>query len=284
VDQFDIGHGTLEDVIRVFGEPAKYRLGYETLDVANLPDSFCLDYENGFAVWFQNRRLEELRIEDSGLDYAYEGKLHVGSSLEEALAVVGPPDQTVEGQANGWENGVLYKDIGGQKGQGYYQRAERGIRMFFAGNKVAALYLTRRDTGTTHNPEEDSAPKPMLGEDVTEKVAKFNIDNASLNDVVSTFGEPLEYCWGSEKYDKDRLPDNFCMEYPDKFVVHMQNGAVQELRFHQPNFTLAGKLKVGSPLKEVIEFLGKPEQTVEGKANGWETGILYKDISGRKGQ
>jgi subtilisin family serine protease len=66
----------------------------------------------------------------------------VGSSLDEVIEAVGQPLRTVTGQAIKWEDGVLYKDVDGRKGQCYYKPADQNIRFFFADYKVSALYLT----------------------------------------------------------------------------------------------------------------------------------------------
>ena len=89
--------------------------------------------------------ISEMRFERPGTGYLYKGKLQVGSSLDEALELLGEPSKTVVGQPIGWQDGVLYKDIDGRKGHCYYKHATKNVRLFFANYKVAALYVTRSE-------------------------------------------------------------------------------------------------------------------------------------------
>ncbi len=117
------------------------------------------------------------------------------------------------------------------------------------------------------------------------KIAKLNIDTANLDDVIKVFGEPTKYVWGNQTLEKNNLPRNFVIVYPDDFNVFMSNNKVVELRHEGPGTGYAwhGKLKVGDSLDKALEIAGKPTKTVEGKENLFENGVLYKDIDGRKG-
>ncbi len=143
VAQIDIGTATLDDVIRVFGEPEKYVWGNQTFTKDNLPSNYIAFYPGGFSVYMSGGQIRELRHTQPG--YVFRGKLQVGSSLDEVLDAVGQPTQVVEGQPNEWKNDVLYKDIDGRKGYCYYGRADQGVRFFFGDYKVTALYVTRSD-------------------------------------------------------------------------------------------------------------------------------------------
>ena len=118
--------------------------------------------------------------------------------------------------------------------------------------------------------------------DMNAKVAKLDIDTATLDDVIRIFGEPEKYLWGSKTFTKDNLPSTCIVVYPNGFSVVM-SGGVSELRHTQPGYVFLGKLQVGSSLEEVLEAVGKPKETVEGQSIGWEDGVLYQDINGRKG-
>ena len=83
----------------------------------------------------RDNRIVELRFEE-GSTYVWAGKLHIGSTLEEALAVLGPPDETVTGQSNTFKDKVLYRDIDGQKGHDYYHRPDQNVRVWFWNDKV----------------------------------------------------------------------------------------------------------------------------------------------------
>lgn len=44
------------------------------------------------------------------------------------------------------------------------------------------------------------------------------------------------------------------------------------------------KLRVGSTLQQVLEVVGPPKETLQGKPNAWKDSVLYKDIDGTKGR
>lgn len=143
--QLNIDTATLDDVIRIFGEPEKYIWGKQTFLKTELPSRFIAVYPNGFRVFMLGKKIVELRHHQPG--YLYRGKLQVGSSLEEVIAVIGKPKETVVGERNEFEDGVLYKDIDGRKGYCYYCRCDQRVRFFFRNYEVGALYVTRSDRG-----------------------------------------------------------------------------------------------------------------------------------------
>jgi hypothetical protein len=144
VARLDLATATLDDVSRIFGAPQSYAWEGKTFTRDNLPRVYVVEYPNDFSVLMNGGGVGELRFGGPGAGYAYQGKLHVGSSLEEALAVLGQPASTEEGAPIAGKDGVLYKDVGGKKGYCYYSRADHHIRLFFLDNKVAALCLMGR--------------------------------------------------------------------------------------------------------------------------------------------
>jgi len=133
---------TEKEVLQVLGEPAKYAWGGRVFDKHHLPQTYQLEYPQGVAVWISAGLVRELRSEGQGRGFIWQGKLRLGSSLDEVLAELGPPSKTVVGKPLGFEAGVLYKDIEGRSGHCYYDRPDQNVRLFFADNKVAALYIT----------------------------------------------------------------------------------------------------------------------------------------------
>ena len=86
--------------LALFGEPAWYRLrGNQTFAEDKLPNFYIMFYSRVFSVFIGVGPIQELRFEDRS-DYAFHGTLRVGSTLDEALKVMGPPDRTVEGGAD----------------------------------------------------------------------------------------------------------------------------------------------------------------------------------------
>lgn len=145
IAKIDINTATLDDVTQIFGEPEKYLWGSETFTKDNLPSRYIAAYPNRFQVVISGNSVTEIRHHEPG--YLFRGKLQVGSSLDEALEVVGEPKQTVEGSRNEFKDDVLYKDIDGRKGLCYYASSAQSVRMFFANYKITALYVTRSDFG-----------------------------------------------------------------------------------------------------------------------------------------
>lgn len=143
VDQLDISKATLEDVTKLFGEPGQYLWGSEEFTRDQLPQRYVMFYPAGFRIAMYSGRIGELRFERPGLGYVFDGKLKLGSSLEDALKVLGPPTETVTGKKCEFKDRVLYQDMNGRTGYGYYSCQDRNVRMFFDDDKIIALYVTR---------------------------------------------------------------------------------------------------------------------------------------------
>ena len=178
VAKFDLEKATREDVVAVFGEPAGYLWGNKTLSKENLPELYMMVYSNAFQVVIGKGRVEELWFEN-GSDYVFDGGLRVGSTLDEALKVMGAPDKTVETmEMPKFEDGVLYKT----DHESYYARRGRGLRIFTMKNVVLVLCVTR--TGPSAYVPADLMPGvPIIG--INEKVGKLNLEKATREDVVA---------------------------------------------------------------------------------------------------
>jgi hypothetical protein len=141
-ETFDIDNATLTDVIKKFGEPLEYVWGQEKFKKENLPGRFVAVYQNGFSICMVSGKVLELRYEGPAA-FAFGGKLKFGSTLDEVFAVVGAPRETKTSGPITWADGVLYKDMDGQKGRCYYELKDKRVRMFFNDYKVVAIFLTR---------------------------------------------------------------------------------------------------------------------------------------------
>lgn len=78
-------------------------------------------------------RIAELRFQRPG--YLFDGKLQVGSSMEDALSTFGPfgpATETVTGGKRQFEDRVLYTDMDGRAGYRYYARPPRFRERSFA--------------------------------------------------------------------------------------------------------------------------------------------------------
>jgi len=78
------------------------------------------------------------------------------------------------------------------------------------------------------------------------------------------------------------------MVYPDGFTIHMADSKIVELRYSRPGYFFRDKLQVGSTLEDVLRVVGEPKETVVGKKvkgpeSEFKSGILYRDLDGKKG-
>ena len=106
-------------------------------------------YTNAVNVLVAQGKVTQIASLKPGPGFSYHGRLRLGSTLEEVITEVGPPLETVAarpareilGPALGGYAGVLYVDIGGVKGSGYYWRPDQNVRFIFRDNKVIALFI-----------------------------------------------------------------------------------------------------------------------------------------------
>jgi tetratricopeptide (TPR) repeat protein len=118
-----------------------------------------------------------------------------------------------------------------------------------------------------------------------ELIAKLRKKGTTDKDVIRVLGEPEKYIWGNKTFTKDNLPEVYILQYPNGVQVVVVRGVVSEFRSEQPGpgFVYRDKLRLGSPLANVLNVLGQPSQTVVGEPIGFVTGVLYKDFDGHKG-
>jgi Subtilisin-like serine proteases len=156
IAQIDINNATLEDVIKIFGNPQSYLWGDKTFTKDNLPQNYIAVMEKGFRVSFNNNMVFEIRfLADEEIKdytgYIYKDAVKIGSPMEDALKVLDTPKKVVIGESCNYEDGVLYKDIDGNKGSGYYCLIKQGVRMFFDQNKVTAIFLMPTSAADSSN-------------------------------------------------------------------------------------------------------------------------------------
>lgn len=135
--------GSLDDVIRLLGEPNGYRWGDQTFTKDHLPGRYLATCPNGLSVVLRSGSVREIRLDPGPAEYSFAGRLRIGSSLEEVLAVLGEPAKTVTGGELTYQDNVLYKDCPSNgRTITYYARSDRGVRIWMAGGTVSAIYLT----------------------------------------------------------------------------------------------------------------------------------------------
>ncbi|MFA5252774.1 MAG: S8 family serine peptidase, partial [Phycisphaerae bacterium] len=192
VAKLDIGKATLDDVIHIFGEPMRYFYDRETFTRDNLPQMYIAEYPNEFSVVIASDRVEELRFESPATGYIFSNKIQVGSSLDEVLKMMGQPKATVVGRPNKFENGVLYKDIDGEKGSCYYGRKDQGIRLFFLDYKIKALYLTSVEQRSSSETDKALKGGSLQKLESVESVKEFDdVRNKDLSGIDLSKGKKL---------------------------------------------------------------------------------------------
>jgi len=277
ISAFAIDSADMNQVLATFGEPVKYVWGQKTLPADQLPDRYIAVYPSGFRVFMMGKHVVEIRHE-GGSQYAFAGKLRIGSTLEEALAVLGAPDKTVQGEEIDWgdSKNVLFRDIAGRKGYDYYHRPNLRVRLWFANDKVSAIYMTRGDYGQDNNEPAD----PEFARLLQTRVDALDIDKAGREQIIALFGPPSGYVWSDQTFTPDALPDNYIMRYPYSLDIWLQKGRIMEVRHGRHGrvspYVYRGVLRVGSTIEEAVALLGEPTETVAGE-NEFKDGVLYRN-------
>ena len=198
LERLDFETSGLKEIIELFGKPKSYNWNNQTYQKSNLPSVYIASYPNGLQFVLSKGKINEVRHEGP-TGYRFKGKLQVGSSLEAALEVLGQPTQTVSGKANKHADGVLYKDIDGTKGYCYYQRSDQNVRLFFASDKITALYITNPLTNKKSGSGSSSirAVKPIDNVDYYDDVRYKDMSNIKTlkNDIVRTLRFNQDTVW-----------------------------------------------------------------------------------------
>jgi hypothetical protein len=144
LDALDIDKATRKAVIEQLGKPSFYALGNDVLDPNKLPNRYAMVYPGSIHVVIMDDRVLRIAILSPG--YLFRGKVQVGSSLDEVLAVLGPPRKTVEGTKiqdimASQEDDVLYKNLDGVEGTCAYQARAKGVMVGLNDGRVSTLVL-----------------------------------------------------------------------------------------------------------------------------------------------
>ncbi len=147
IPRIEIGKSSRQNVIDLLGKPSAYCWGTRIFQEVALPELHIMSYPDRLEIVVEKDTVKEIRIENPG--YRFGNAIEVGSTLEDVVRVLGPPEQTVAGGKNYFKDGVLYLDIDSRKGYCYYCRSDLGVRVFLLENRVTGLYLLRSQPAST---------------------------------------------------------------------------------------------------------------------------------------
>jgi hypothetical protein len=136
IKQLNIDTTTPEQVIRIFGEPLRYKSNNKDYTKDNLPDNYSMVYPDKFKVCVRNKLVKELRYRNPGYPvYSVE----VGALLEQVFNAVGRPTETIRGESIEDKSGVLYMDIVDATGYCYYKPVGKNVEYIFQNYRVEEI-------------------------------------------------------------------------------------------------------------------------------------------------
>jgi RNA polymerase sigma factor (sigma-70 family) len=264
------GDTTSQQIIEVFGKPDAYHWGEKTFSEGDLPDRYVMNYaELGVAFAVGKYAVWEVRIHRNE-DYSYEGKIHLGSSVNDVISFFGEPSETITGGQIDWSrNKVLYMDTKGRTGRCYIHYKDIGVRIFFSDYRVRGLYLRKREVM-----------------DMNEKLKAITPGETNREQVIEILGKPAQYVWGDERFSEANLPGGNCiMAYEAGINLMMSGNVVREVRIESNwDYSYEDKIHLGSSLEDAVTFFGKPSETVTGEPLDFRRNrVLHRDIKGETG-
>lgn len=254
VAQLDINTANLDDVIRIFGEPEKYLWRGKTFTKDDLPSTYIASYySSSLQLVMSGSKIFELRFERQDIGYAYQDKLKIGSSLDEAVELLGKPKEMLQGKPNKYKDGVLYRDIDGRKGICYYGRADKNVRIFFWNYKVTALYLTP-DKPTAWKSDSSRTAQPVKSVDQFDDVRWKDLSKLDLSGrkgLIPTLRFNQKTLWPQP----DKMPPG---DKPERVLKDGMNPGLGIRRLHKQGITGKG---VNVAIIDQPLYLDHPEFT-----------------------
>lgn len=254
IEQLLTQNAGLEQIIKLFGEPEKYVWGKDTFQKDSLPAVYIAFYPNGLQFALSNGSISEIRHQGP-TGYKFKDKLEYGSSLETALEVLGQPTQTIVGKPNTYENGILYKDINGNKGSCYYCCSEQNIRLFFMNNEVIALYLINpnHNKKTDGNSQNFKTVVPVNSVDYYNDVRYKDLSsiNKLQNDLIRSLRFNQDTVWPQQSVGNTTIEN-----VADKLLNSAMNPGLGVKNLHQMGITGKG---VNVAIIDQPMFLDHPE-------------------------
>ncbi|OHB65016.1 MAG: hypothetical protein A2Y76_09410 [Planctomycetes bacterium RBG_13_60_9] len=252
IAQLKIGVSTIQDVVRLLGKPTRYGWEQQTFTEENLPAVYVATVAQGPQFLVHNDLVGEIWFEGEDLGYVFRDKIRIGSSLDDVLAVLGQPNETVVGEEILGKNRVLYKDPDGRKGYSYFLSARDGVRMFFLDSKVIALYQTEKESDEDM-PRRHQVRKTLAAFDDCRWADLSKFDLSDKKDILTTLWLDEKTKWPT----RDKMPAGFS---PSELLKSAMNPGLGVRKLHARGITGKG-VSVGiidQPLyRDHPEFAGK---------------------------
>jgi len=254
--KLDIETATIQDLVRLFGEPAGYLWGRETFQKDNLPARYIARFDPDIHAVVVNGQVVELRFHTPGIKLL--DAIEVGSSLDEMFAALGRPKAVVEGEL-GFISGVLYWDFQGMKGIAYYSSREKGVRLFLHEGRVSELMLARKSQFPPDQPVSSKIQSGIVPFDDVRIAPGGNLKDASnadfsgKPDLLATLRFNQKTVWPEAK----RMPASLT---PDALLKGAMNPGLGVRELHARGITGKGVAVgiVDQPLfAEHPEYAGK---------------------------
>lgn len=134
----------------------------------------------------------------------------------------------------------------------------------------------------SYAPEHD----PAFREEFTQHWQDTDLFTLTPEEIAGVLGQPAALVWNRlafKDFDEAAEQPNYIMCYPDHIDLWVQNGALREARFYNPGYRFARGVDVGDSPEKMIEVMGEPEASVQGKMNTFKDGLYFMDIVGRAG-
>ncbi len=140
LDNIKCNKATSKNIIDLYDKPTKVILCSDrnNIHVNYMYGELFLYFGN------QDKLIEKRFLIGFGITeikFAYQGKIKLGSTLDEVLNYFGNPKTIIDGKPNDFQDDILYKNIDGKKGYNYICYKSKGIRIFFYEDKISTFIL-----------------------------------------------------------------------------------------------------------------------------------------------
>lgn len=138
----DVNKTTYDDVVEVLGLGDQYYDNGVSIDSTALPNSFIMYYDEGLGFVIHSGYIREMRIESENINFN-DNELYVGQPIEEALALLTPPNEVEENIHLYYMPGIYYKNVKGRfvENVSYYLDRDNAVRVWGYEDKLSSIYF-----------------------------------------------------------------------------------------------------------------------------------------------